>query len=413
MTSLDFSAILHPDDPPLPLAVMTESGLRSRDTAELRASLTPRLWDYGITRVANLTGLDNVGIPAHMAVKPQGRSLSSGSGKGSTVDASWVSAVMECAEQHVWEHLALDTVHASQSTLRRMGLRVTDGSLLPMLKGSLWSPDMAIDWTQGWDIVAGEPILVPDSLVTLAMKESRALRPFQSGSNGLASGAHVLEAVLSGLQEVIERDGMSLQTMVTPQPTQNADEFLRRIAPDLMERIERSNTRLEVIDARTELGIPTMVAYLLDDNTRVGAFKGAGAGTSNRTALIRAVTEAAQGRTLITAGARDDVFETVRSAATSVHATFSPAGTGQVPVKAFDDDFSAATGSIEGDIGWYVERLRAHGFEQVIVIRHTRPEEPVQVVRVIVPGLEGYPFATASPGPRASAWRRRAEGDVA
>ena len=60
MTSLDFSAILHPDDPPLPLAVMTESGLRSRDTAELRASLTPRLWDYGITRVANLTGLDNV-----------------------------------------------------------------------------------------------------------------------------------------------------------------------------------------------------------------------------------------------------------------------------------------------------------------------------------------------------------------
>ena len=97
----------------------------------------------------------------------------------------------------------------------------------------------------------------------------------------------------------------------------------------------------------------------------------------------------------------------------AMEVTHAGTNTGQVPVKAFDDDFSAATGSIEGDIGWYVERLRAHGFEQVIVIRHTRPEEPVQVVRVIVPGLEGYPFATASPGPRASAWRRRAEGDVA
>jgi len=413
MSALDFSAILHPQDPPLPDAVATESGLRTRDASDLRAALTPYLWDYGITRVANLTGLDNVGFPVHTAVKPQGRSLSSGSGKGPTPDASWVSAVMECAEQHVWEHLDLEAVHASQSTLQHMGMEHADGSRLPMLKGSLWSPDMPINWTQGWDIVAGRAVLVPESLVTVALKESRSMRPFQSGSNGLASGAHVLEAVLSGLQEVIERDGMSLQTMVTPQPHLNADDYLRRIAPEFMERIERSHTRLEVVDARTEIGIPIMVAYLIDEQSRVGTFKGAGAGTSNRTALMRAVTEAAQGRTLITAGARDDVFETVRSAATSLHATVPSAGAPTAPMGVFDDDFTASTGTILGDIEWYVDRLRAHGFDQVIVIRHSAPGDPVQVMRVVVPGLEGYPFATARTGARAERWRRGERGDAA
>jgi ribosomal protein S12 methylthiotransferase accessory factor YcaO len=89
MLSLDFSPILDPGDPPAPVGIRTESGLRSRNTLELKSALVPHLADYGITRVAHLTGFDSVGLPVHMAVKPQGRSLSSGSGKGPTPEASW------------------------------------------------------------------------------------------------------------------------------------------------------------------------------------------------------------------------------------------------------------------------------------------------------------------------------------
>ena len=53
----------------------------------------PYLLDYGITRVAHLTHLDHVGIPVHMAMKPSGRTLSSGSGKGITELGSTLSAV--------------------------------------------------------------------------------------------------------------------------------------------------------------------------------------------------------------------------------------------------------------------------------------------------------------------------------
>ena len=39
----------------------------------------------------------------------------------------------------------------------------------------------------------------------------------------------------------------------------------------------------------------------------------------------------------------------------------------------------------------------------IVVVRHTPPGDPVQVVHVVVPGLEGYPFEHAGRGARARA----------
>jgi ribosomal protein S12 methylthiotransferase accessory factor len=401
MPTLDFTTILDPRDPPVPSGIRTESGLRTRNASELRSLLEPHLADYGITRVAHLTGFDFVGLPVHMAVKPQGRTLSSGSGKGPTTDASWVSAVMECAEQSVWESLRSDAVEASEAMLRRMGVAVVDGRRLPQLKGAIWSDQLPVRWVPGWDIVAGCEVYVPDSLVTVAGQGwDLTLKPFTAGSNGLASGAHILEAVLSGLQEVIERDGVCLRTQIDPAPKIRGDELLRECAPDVAEKITRSGVQLEVLDASTEIGVPTVVAYLHDvEGGRTGVFKGAGAGVGNGTALVRAVTEAAQARCLIVAGARDDLFETMRSSATSRAAIKL-----SMPEDQLRSGIDHGTGDILGDIRWMVGKLVSAGFDQVIVLRHTAPGDPIQVARVIVPGLEGYQFAFAQTGERAAQW---------
>lgn len=396
MVTLDFSGILRPGDPELPVAIATESGLRTRQAGELRAALTPHMADYGITRVAHLTGFDHVGLPVHMAVKPQGKSLSSGSGKGSTPDASWVSAFMECAEQSVWENLDLEAVSASEKVMRRLGVQVAPGSELPMMRGALWSPDLAINWVPGWDVVAGEEVYVPESLVAVSLFGAGGLKLFVAGSNGLASGAHIVEAVLSGLQEVIERDGMTLNTTVTNGKHLLAEDLLVEAAPSVADRIARSKLQLEVVDATTEIGVPIVVAYLYDvDGGTTGTFKGAGAGTSTRTAFVRAVTEAAQARCLVVAGARDDLFETQRSAGLRRSGTVVRPAADQIT-----DVIDAGTGGVLGDLEWMVGRLVDAGFPRVIVLRHTDPGDPVQVARVIVPGLEGYPFAYARTGRR-------------
>ena len=397
--TLNLDHLLAVDEQPL-RTLVTSSGLRSRETSDLRGELSQHLGAYGITRVAHLTGFDRIGLPVHMAIKPQGRTLASGSGKGVSPDASWVSAVMECCEQAVWEHLEIASVVASQNELRWRGVVTVDGSLCPQAKGSLWTPDVPIRWTPSWDIIAGTEVWVPDGLVAVALGGDKSYRPFITGSNGLASGAHVLEAILSGLMEVVERDGMTLTTHVGDRPHLDGMARLRAVEPSVADRIEAAGLRLEVVDATTEIGIPIVVAYLHDvPGGRTGSFKGAGASLSASAALVRAVTEAAQGRCLIVSGARDDMFESQRAAATS-----STVSTPTSVEGVFDNDVNLGTGSVEGDLERAATMLRSAGFSQILVIRHTSPDDPVQVVRVIVPGLEGYMFSYAAVGERGQAW---------
>ncbi len=389
--------VVRPGDPFL-TEVHTSSGTRSVEAADLRHTLGDVLTDYGITRVAHLTGFDRVGVPVHMAVKPQGRSLSSGSGKGLTTDASWVSAVMEACEQAVWEGLDLDSVEASQYSMRSHGHRTVDGAQCAQMKRSFWTPATPVLWTQGIDIVGGGTCFVPTSLVDISPIPARSLRPFVSGSNGLASGAHVLEAMLSGLLEVIERDGLTLYSHVRPRPMSDGIPLLHQVEPWLADCLLRAGLDLRIIDATSELGVPTIVAYVYDTpGGRTGVFKGAGAGLSTSTALVRAVTEALQARCVIVAGARDDIFESMRSSSV-IRADLAPDPQTVPPVLV---DYS--TGSIRDDLSWLAHQLTQCGFDEVIVLRHTQPDEPVQVVRVIVPGLEGYRFSHAGLGLRAHA----------
>jgi len=68
---------------------------RTRSPAETVAIYRPVMEAVGITRLANVTGLDCVGIPVFMAVRPNARSLAVSQGKGVDADAVRASAMME------------------------------------------------------------------------------------------------------------------------------------------------------------------------------------------------------------------------------------------------------------------------------------------------------------------------------
>jgi YcaO-like protein with predicted kinase domain len=48
----------------------------------------PWMSNMGITRIANVTGLDRIGIPVVMVCRPNSRSVSVSQGKGLTLDAA-------------------------------------------------------------------------------------------------------------------------------------------------------------------------------------------------------------------------------------------------------------------------------------------------------------------------------------
>src|SRR4029077_16117389 len=71
---------------------------------ETQKRLAPLLSTMGITRIANVTGLDNVGIPIVLIDRPNSRSLSAAQGKGIELDAVKASGLMEAVESFHAEH---------------------------------------------------------------------------------------------------------------------------------------------------------------------------------------------------------------------------------------------------------------------------------------------------------------------
>ena len=60
----------------------------AEETWKQIASLAPQV---GVTRLANITGLDRIGIPVTLAIRPGSMTLTTSSGKGLTLEAALVS----------------------------------------------------------------------------------------------------------------------------------------------------------------------------------------------------------------------------------------------------------------------------------------------------------------------------------
>src|SRR5690348_6887617 len=63
----------------------------------------------GITRIGNITGLDVIGIPVAIAVRPLSRVITVSQGKGVTVPHALASALMESVEgfhgERIWSRV--------------------------------------------------------------------------------------------------------------------------------------------------------------------------------------------------------------------------------------------------------------------------------------------------------------------
>ena len=71
---------------------------RCREPARTLELIAPLLGRFGITRLADITGLDFLGVPVAQAVRPGAATVTVSQGKGATRAAAMVSAAMEAIE---------------------------------------------------------------------------------------------------------------------------------------------------------------------------------------------------------------------------------------------------------------------------------------------------------------------------
>lgn len=379
------------------------------------ARVRPHFKSLGLTRLANITGLDRIGIPTILSIRPNSPFLSVDAGKGFTVEAAMASAAMECVERYHGETAQLTELHGSYESVAAQH-DVVPLERLPLARWAHFTPRTPVRWAIGWDLMRQCPAAAPSITVRLdkSRSQSRQPIPFQTGSNGLSAGNNFLEAVTGGLLELVERDAVTCQRMAweqcgRPIPRVRLETVEHPLVCELLERFEAAGVGVVLFDCTVDTEVPTYMAFVYDRVLRhIGIYRGYGAHLDPGIAMVRALTEAVQARLIFIAGSRDDFFrhDYLRLKQGDDAATIQLIERLPATVDARARP-SQATPTFEGDVGLVLERLRSVGLGQVIVFDLTHPEFEVSAVRVIVPGLEGYLFDYYTPGPRAAAYIRQ------
>ena len=362
--------------------------------------LLPTLSRIGVTRVAVVTGLDVIGIPVVMVCRPNGRSLSVSQGKGVDLTLAKVSGIMEAAEAWHAEHVLLPLRLATYRELRAVA-RVVDVEALPRPSWSRFHHDLSILWIEGADVFSAERMWVPFECVHL---DFRAPGPqgtgcFLANGTGLAAGNHLLEAVSHGLCEVVERDAFALWEAGQP-----ADRASRQVDLDtvtdpgcrhLLDAYDAAGVGVVASDLTTDVGLPVFSVTIVDRGAdyarRLPAAMGGGCHPDRAVALSRALTEAAQSRLTLIAGSRDDCppahyRQVKRAEAIAAHVS----RLGCEPGRSYTDVAHVPASCIDADVAHELDRLKAVGVRQAILVDLTRPELGIPVVRMVVPGMEGW-----------------------
>lgn len=254
-----------------------------------------------------------------------------------------------------------------------------------------------ISWTALEPVRAGPRRWLPTSQVYYSFLDNPA---GGANSNGVAAGATATEARLHGLHELVERDAVAIwwynRLRVPAFDLEGADDpALARIV-DAHDRLGRD---LWVLDVTTDVGMPAAAAVSARREAPHHIVLGFGAHTSAHVAVLRAVTEVNQFLPSVvdlTTGQARLASPSSAGGRWQAHATLDDnpylRPRGVVPV----DRREPAGASVADQLEWCLHAVEAVGVE-VYSVRLTRPEAPLEVYRMVAPGLRHF-WARFAPG---------------
>lgn len=366
--------------------LVTAGAQRAVPPEETWARVAPLLPAMGITRVAELTGLDVVGIPVFQAFRPNGRTLSVAQGKGVTPDLARVSAVMEAVETWHAEEAELATVECTVAEMAPLlPYSVFD---LPRPPRSVLSPGTRLRWVSGRPVGDGDPVWLPQACVRMDNTDPDGWSPplLHSNSNGLASGNTREEALLHGLYEVLERDARARVEETGRAGLEVSLDTVTGTSAGLADRFAAAEVLLRVHDFTSAAGLPCYEALIWSADLPMG-FAGWGCHQDPDVALCRALTEAAQSRLTMVAGTRDDLPEDAyrwMATRSRLRPPFPPSA----PARTFPPPATTTgVGSLAEDLRALAATVAERASGGVFWVDLTRPEFGIPVVQVVAPGL--------------------------
>ena len=360
------------------------------------ARVIPHMSAMGITRIADVTGLDTIGIPVVMVCRPNARSVSVSQGKGSTLVAAKTSGLMESVEGFHAEHMSMPLRIASFADMS-VECDMVNVACLPTVEGSPFHKHYPIAWIESTDLLTQQSRWLPYEMVHTNYTEPRPSGSgcFPASSNGLASGNSLAEATAHAICEIVERDAISLWSQFCSQALDSTSIDVSTIDNALcietLAKLNDADQDTYVWDITSDTLIPTFMC-VIKDRVSLTPHIGVGSGTHlcREVALLRALHEAVQVRTTYIVGARDDITpdEYTQAGIDRKHAFFDRL----IQQSSFSAHYSRTndidTDTAQEDLATLLSQLTRVGIKEVLCVDLRKIEFDIAVVRVVIPGLE-------------------------
>jgi YcaO-like protein with predicted kinase domain len=274
------------------------------------------LMQFGLARVADLTGLDTIGLPVYTACRPSGTAITISAGKGLTQVDAKAGAILESIEVWASENPQLHPswVFCSHAVALNSFANVLPFDLFQLARDSPVNQNTPLEFDEMEDVFRQKTVLVPSDMIWLTSRTKPLFQYFQASSNGLAAGISVRDAILQAVYEVIERDGWSIAEVLEQQTGQwqeciSLDCWLPPSLQICVDHLKSAGVTPFLFNLTRDISVPIFRCNILDDSDRSpGLFAGFGCSLDPVTAARRAITEACQSRAAYIGGARDDLF---------------------------------------------------------------------------------------------------------
>ncbi len=225
-----------------------------------------------------------------------------------------------------------------------------------------------------------------------------------SVNNGWAAGADPVEAAVHAINELIERDALSLLLIgqfLRDRPRRLVVVDPATLTADLTALLDFATARtgrpVHLIDMTTDLGVPAYTAYQAPPPGRPARICGWGASLSRRYAISRALSELVQLHSTI--GLREEYADLLPAQRDDtgpypgLHACYlSDFGTALEAAEVRPFEPTAAPDTPHGHLDRLLGLLRERGFAAYQRDHHVTPD--AAVVNVLVPGLERFMLVT-------------------
>lgn len=380
------------------------SSFRVRTPEETFAIASTYISRFQISRITESTRLDRIGIPVFAGIRPgaQRGSMIVTAGKGLTTTEARTGALMEAIELAFSEpkNSCLKYTFSKPTEILQIPGRKCDIlDLCPIIDTEI-PADEPIPCVTAFDILNNVDVLVPAELVFVPTPADWP-RFFGYHTNGLASGNTREEAVLHALLEVVERDVLSFDHVYDSSRYVPLTRLPKALG-EMHQQLENKGLRLVLRTTLNTFELPFFKAYLIEPGEFNPVYLSAGYGChiDPVIAAVRAITEAVQSRMSHIHGGREDLARHVqmyeelnfRERSRIVQESFEGIADQRNAIAFAEIPYpQVAQDSVAASLQGILEHLEENASVQsVLCAFHTEEDEPLQVVKVITPGLEFY-----------------------